>query len=248
MIKEERTERFYQNTKRKMKIALLMGGEFRNFEKCIVSWRKNLLDNFEYDLFLSTWSETNSLSDKFPDITRSTVTEERVVNALGKQAKFLNIEKEILFELRPNKQIYHWTRLITQLVNYKDEYDFAILTRPDVSFNERSDYPLTTMPEFVNTCNKQHLYGASTIAIADVSIYHRLTIYDIYFMSGPKTLIESFISLPMINDEVENRKLGQGHSMHNWLASHFVNKNIYVHQYGFGNILDSSSFRNMYGT
>lgn len=225
-----------------MKIALLMGGEYRIFDSCFENWHDQCLKNFEYDLFLSTWSKTNRLSDKFGDVSPTNVTRDRVLGATrSKEPYFLNIEDDIQFHIRPNKQIYHWHRLLTNLINVKDQYDFVILTRPDVFINNET----INVTEFIKNCDKNKLYGASKISITTPEIYHRLTVHDIYFMGSPDVLIDMLLPVPFITTDIETEKIGRGIGMHTHLANYFVQRNIFVHAYGTGSIIDSSWHNNL---
>lgn len=218
-----------------IKIALLMGGEFRSFESCFTNWKKHLFNNNEYDLFLSTWSTTNNLSDKFSDVVQTDVTKERVMSVLDKEPKFLNIEKEIDFGARYNKQIYHWLRLITSLINYKDDYDVAILTRPDMLLRN-----YLGMNTWLKTYDKNKVYGASEISLNGPDSVFPLTVHDIYFISDPRKLIDSFIGLPMVKYNPTLAMAGKTPSMHDWLADHFFKNGIYIHRYEPGGLIDST--------
>lgn len=220
-----------------MKIALLMGGEYRTFDDSFRNWLDRCLTHFGYDLFLSTWSKTNAVSDKFGDIIPSEVTQDRVQQTMGdKSPYFLNIEEEIKFFIRPNKQLYHWHRLLTNLINVKDQYDFVILTRPDVFiFNENLD-----IVNFIKTCDKTKLYGPNRITLNTPDNYHMFSVHDIYFMGSPNNIIDSLLPIPYIKTNIEKLNAGTADSMHTHLANYFVQNNIYIHSYAPGSIIDSS--------
>lgn len=219
-----------------------MGGEFRNFEYSFQTWFNKCLKNFQYDLFMSTWSESHLFSNRLLNIQDKNfvfeVNEEKVLSITKTAPKFLNIEKEIHFDHKGNKQIYHWQKLLINLINYKTEYDFAIITRPDVSV-ETGDANL--FPNQLKKCQANEIYGESEIVITPPPAPFISTIHDIYFMSSPSTLIDSLLPLPYMEIKSSYEiSQGKGDNMHTHLSKYFISKNQYVTKFQSGIILDSS--------
>jgi hypothetical protein len=226
------------------KLALLFGGEFRNFSQCFQTWEPMRKD---YDIFLSTWSISNWYSDNstyLPQRNNRTfdVTEETVLSIVGEPLKYLNIEKPINFPHRGNKQIYHWHRLLTALINVQYEYEYALITRPDASIVN----PLEFWKIFDNPPSDK-LFGASEVIGTPPPKPYPITIADWFFLSTPTNLINILLSVPYMKIctpyEVE-RLLGD--NFHTHLAYYFVNNNHYVYNMpNSGNIIVDSLDKKM---
>lgn len=214
------------------KIALLIGGEFRTFFSCLPAWKN--LSNLQIDFFISTWSKTYIYSDRYDSYDEnftkddnpnfySTVDSANIKTLLGDQLKFLNLEEEIKFEHRGNKQIYHWHKLLCNLINVADNYDYAIITRPDleVIFHDKS---------FLQKVDTNKIYGSSALVVSEPPIPFVLNIHDVFFMSNPKKLIEVLLPVPYMKIKSEDEiALGRGDNFHHHLAYYFANNNIYIY-------------------
>lgn len=205
-----------------------MGGEFRNFAECFPTWTSDFLSQFDYDIFLSTWSITNVFSDldtHYQELNRKEdVTEDNILNIIGKKPRFLNIEEPINFEHRGNGRIYHWQRLLTTLNRYKSEYDYAIITRPDVILNKFA------LAKFINECDKSIIYSTSRIFITDPPTETIACADDWFFMSNPKKLIDVLLPIPFM--KIADPYLisaGRGEHSHRHLAEYFIMNNHYIH-------------------
>lgn len=222
------------------KIAFLIGGEFRTFEYCYPFWKNNFLKYHNYDLFVSTWNKSHSFTDSANDGMNQyqhlnkivDINEEKIVKVTGVQPKFASIENPINFDHRGNNTIYHWHRLLTALMNFRDDYDLAILTRPDVRLNPCSMY------EFVETCDVNNFYGCSEIRLEPPPLPYRATMNFIFFMSSPKKLIDTLLPVPymkLASSELINQ--GRGDNMHTHLAKYFLQNDYYVYEIYPGEML-----------
>jgi len=217
----------------KKRLAILIGGEYRTFSSCFKYWK--FLDNFDYDIFFSTWDMSNRYSDAYTAFTedftkesnpnvKESITADKILSVIGKQPKYLNIEKEIDFDHRGNKQVYHWQKLITALINLRYSYDYVIITRPDLII--RGD----EFPNFILSIDPNNMYGVSNLRITAPPLPFVVTVHDIAFMSSPETLIKTLLPVPYMRlataEQIQN---GLGDCLHTHLAHYFVSNSIYVH-------------------
>jgi hypothetical protein len=205
------------------RVALLMGGELRNFNECFPSWNNQGID---FDLFLSTWSTSHLFSNNATSLQHLNssfeVNPELIESITHKKPKYLNIEAPINFEHRGNNQIYHWHKLLTTLINLKNDYDIAIITRPDTCIaNPKS----VNMLEIIS---KDKIYGASTLSITEPCPF-LVSVNDWFFMANPLKLIDILLPVPYMKvlDEDMIRK-HMGDNMHTHLAHYFVANRHYI--------------------
>lgn len=223
-----------------LKMALLMGGEFRTFYHCYDTWESNLNDKIEFDLFLSTWKTSSIYSNKNiadnKKIEEFSIDQEEIKSRIGTRLKYLNIENEINFTHRGNKQLYHWFKLLTFFLNYKNEYDYAFITRPDVKqTNNELDF-VTTLKKI----NKNVLYAPSDLRV-DRTKHFKFTMHDIYFLGTPNLVIESLIYIPLMKTLSVNELIeGKGINLHNHLADYMFKNKVNIKPFMSGSIKDSS--------
>jgi hypothetical protein len=244
------------------KLALLFGGEFRNFSECFPSWGP-IKGNC--DVFLSTWSTSNWYSDNSTYLPQHNnrmfdVTEEIVLSIVGERPKYLNIETHINFPHRGNKQIYHWHRLLTTLINVQYEYEYALITRPDaIVFNSDFWKIFEQDRSFWKSYEgalADRIFGSSGIQNIAPPDPFPITVQDWFFLSTPQTLLNILLPVPYMkichHSEIER---GRGDNFHSHLAYYFVNNDHYVEMIPYGNIVvdsvDKRKFReetnNLYG-
>lgn len=117
-----------------MKIAVLISGEYRNFGIC----RKTMkfLDDPNVDIYFSTWAETKySLPIAKIDETIP-VTKEQVLRDLGKVA-IIDVDNKKVVPRKYNEQmIYRWRRGVEIIRDSGIKYDYLVITRPDIFFND----------------------------------------------------------------------------------------------------------------
>lgn len=212
-----------------MKIALLFGGELRNFNEGFGIWGA-ALESFDYDIMMSTWSTTHSFSDKnekYNHLNKKTeVHKEEIFKIVGeRKIKYLNIEEPIRFEHRGNNQIYHWQRLLFSLINFKTEYDLAIITRPDAIIDQMFD-----LSKFIKNADSSKIYAPSSVVTTSPPSPFLVTVTDWCFMSSPSNLINVFLPLPYMRILDSNSITKQlGDNMHSHLAHYFVNNQYFIH-------------------
>lgn len=211
------------------RIALLMAGEFRTFKLAFPSWIKNLAPHAEIHLFLSTWNTTSLYSDRKLNLSHRNkswrVERDDIIDLVSKYnvtLSYLNIEDPINFEHRGNNQIYHWQKTITKLINEVEQYDFAILTRPDVILQR------TKLGNLLTDLDKEKIYSAEPLTIAPSHLPYVVTLYDIFFMSSAKNIVECFLPIPYMSLDGKKIKNNGANNMHIHLADYFVSNRLHL--------------------
>jgi hypothetical protein len=140
-------------SKKRKKLPFLVGGQLREFNNAHKSW--TFLDEIEYDIFFSTWSTTY---DKFiPDVKR-TVLRENITEFYPNA--FISLETDILGTCSINKLKFHWQKLIEMAEASEYEYEYAVLTRPDIFIVQHKSFA-----DFIKEIDKDYLFGLSHIRI-----------------------------------------------------------------------------------
>ena len=229
------------------KLALLIGGEFRNFSECFQSWAP-IMDNC--DVFLSTWSTSNWYSDNSTYLPQSNnrkfdVTEENVRSVVGEPLRYLNIEPPIDFPHRGNKQIYHWHRLLTTLINVRHEYEYALITRPDAMVFDPNFWKIfehdRSFWKLSGDIIPDRIFGSSGIENLAPPEPFPISVSDWAFLSTPDTLINILLPVPYMkichHTEIER---GRGDNFHSHLAYYFINNGYYLEQFLYGQLYVAS--------
>lgn len=134
-----------------LKIAVLFYGHLRTFEKCAESVRKNLLDLYDCDVFMHTWSWTDhqtqtwhnfnckrspvdeSISDKIKALYKTTelIVEPELPKLEDMQLPLLSVGKKI--DATGVRSMLHSIASVVSLCQeQKKEYDYIVLIRPDI--------------------------------------------------------------------------------------------------------------------
>jgi hypothetical protein len=217
-----------------MKVACLIGGEFRTFTQCFPTW--DFLNDVDHDVFMSTWSKTFRYSTNFTDYPSSDwkkthpnvvsdVHETEIRKVVGDRLRFLNIDDEINFDHRGNKQIYHWQKCLFALMNCLTEYDFALITRPDLLLTRNTNVNMFDM------LDKAKLYGGSNISLTPPPLPYVVTVNDIFFVSSPRKLIDTLLHVPFMKmKSAQEINDGKGENLHIHLAQYFISNNVFVHE------------------
>lgn len=186
-----------------MKLALLIAGEYREFEIAIKSW-KFLKDNS--DCYFSTWDTT---SENIPaldiDFTEE-VTEDRIRKYLPNANIKIENPDPLKFIHNWQKMIYKWKDVITMMLDSGKEYDAVMLTRPDHYLNYEDD---SKFESFMRNMEDDTLYILNLYG-ADVNYY----IPDFVFWGKPNE-IKKLLSLLIESVNIEQC------NVHLWLADQF---------------------------
>ena len=120
-----------------MKTAILLFGDYRQFEKASIS--HEFFKYMDVDFFISTWDKTTSYDEHY-DSNIEKITDYRINKFLLKNAVFHSIVDENLYANKSSteKMIFHWKVLAKALRESTVEYDCVCLLRIDFyikSFN-----------------------------------------------------------------------------------------------------------------
>lgn len=192
-------------------LAVLIGGEYREFESCWKSW--DFLQELSHDVFMSTWSTTERFIGGNNTLSEETVTQEQVLNVIKQEPKFLNIQDQMGYRRRANKQIHHWHTVIANFLPYKHDYKCALIIRPDLFVGNN---------EFVKFVRNYHdmedrLYTSGPTHRSSVPP-HNLTVMDQFFISSPDKIVENILTLPFQSEKAENHEIID---LHGHMANHY---------------------------
>ena len=123
-----------------MKIAILLTGEYRTFDVC----RKTMefLDDPRTDIYFSTWDRTIYTRKKVGLACEEIVTADRIKATLNKEAVIEIQPWDLISEGRYNtKFIHRLIRGLSLIWETSKKYDYIMVLRPDIFFDEKCDYP-----------------------------------------------------------------------------------------------------------
>jgi hypothetical protein len=117
-----------------MKIAILISGEYRTFKYCRPSM--SYLDDSRVDVYFSTWDKTTYASPKINLNKVENVTKEQIIADCGFNPVEIIIEDTESFnEVKYNSRMIHrWNTGFKMIVDSGIEYDYVIITRPDIYY------------------------------------------------------------------------------------------------------------------
>ena len=177
---------------RKIKVALCLAGQYRTFSNPVVqkSLQHFILNKYDCDTYISTWDDigksTNSTSgvqvESRSKIFKESITpymENAVIEIENYQEWYTSISQELRELITSTAQhsgcipqLYKKFRAFT-LIPKEKEYDFVIMTRPDIFiFNELSLETLDNAGVIWN-CNPVGTWA-----------YYPNRIFDILYMGG----------------------------------------------------------------
>ena len=111
-----------------MKLAVLLFGDYREFEKASISYE--VFKDHDVDFFISTWKHTTSYDSSYNTSTKE-ITLKNFNKFLPKEPEFASIVEESSF---PDfdftqKMIKHWKILGEELKTKKEKYTAVLLVR-----------------------------------------------------------------------------------------------------------------------
>jgi hypothetical protein len=193
----------------KKQLALLVGGEFREFRSCYASW--NELISLDHDLFFSTWS-TSSEFNKGLGINIGEPVTEAIIKSVASHAVVSVIDKVNLEST--NNLLYHWRNAFQLMYQSLHQYDTVMLIRPDLFLKTHH------IEDYIKNILDDRIYGVSTVhQLPPPDIMY---VNDSLFFGKTKNMVNAFMSIPYYGLEYK--------SIHYHLAKHFVNADIFVEQ------------------
>lgn len=218
-----------------MKIAVLLFGHLRDFEKCAGSLKENLLERYDCDLFMHTWDETEpSTVSWHKDRTEKRKVDDQLISVIKHlyplkglliehQEKYKE-EKLIVSEYRKDKTVsnagmhYMFDTMFKanelRLSYEKDNnisYDMIVVTRPDVKLKR----PLI-IEEVLNQAVilGLDLYKCRFYASLPISSSYGASLY----INEPNDLL--FFAKPAVIDQyiMANKNISE-----DFISKHFIN-------------------------
>ena len=192
----------------KKKLAILVAGEFREFEKAYLSWSFLDMDN---DFFISTWDTSIEQNSKLNINIKESVTSDRILKYIPHA--IINIEPDTTNSNNSIKQRYHWRKVFEMADNTGVEYDNVIVIRPDLKIVQKRDFN-----SFINNINNSFIYAITGIVIQPPPSF--VYINDFIFLGKYDVVKDAILSLPKFDISK--------YFIHYHIAKHFVNNDIYV--------------------
>lgn len=194
----------------KKKLAVLIGGMYREFDNAHKSW--NFLKRTDTDVFFSTWDKTYEENGNLNIFIKEDVNAERILKNLPNA--IINLETDDNgISLNSSKMVYHWRKLFNMVNKSENEYDTAVIIRPDIFFNENNKFN-----EFIETIHSDYIYALGPICFSPPP--GLLFIQDMLFLGKFKTLENAIMTFGMPDTTYKD--------IHYHLARHFVLNDIYV--------------------
>jgi hypothetical protein len=193
-----------------MKTAVLIWGEFREFENAHKSW--NFLNKIDYDIYFSTWETTRETNDLLNIDLCENVTSDRILKYFPNAT--INIETPF-WSSPPSKVVHHWRKLFNMAYISGINYDNIILIRPDIVLDElHESFELI----FNNLSDERIVYALSNIQSKAPPVY--LFVADCMFFGKTEIMREAFLSFPP--PDITRRDI------HYHLSKHFIENDIFV--------------------
>ena len=209
-----------------MKIAVCFFGHLRTFKRCATYIKKNLLNHYDCDLFMHTWSEYNHNTKTWHDnkSIAGIVTKEKILSVY-KDIKDIIIEKQIvedlgnititsdnkIISLFGIKSMYHSMLTSYNLCeqyakNNNIEYDFILMIRPDIvlsdSFNIEKYISILSLDELAKA-----FFTISNNSAAIDGAYKSLRATDLLFFSKTNIIGNILNNSYNIIQEISNKKV-----------------------------------------
>jgi hypothetical protein len=173
------------------KIAILIGGMYREFEYAHKSW--NFLKCENSDVYISTWDYTTDIVTRLSIDTKREISKSDVIKFLPNAHIKILSEENLMLESYINKLIYHWKTLIKMVGENGNKYEYAILTRPDFYIKENMD-----LYDFICSINDDKMYTLNDVCV--LPDYPFVYVNDCFFVAKYH-VIEKMISYLELNSK-----------------------------------------------
>jgi hypothetical protein len=222
-----------------MKVAVIVYGEYREFDFVVKSW--DFLEKLNCDVYISTWDRSVQINQDLGIYLDETITEEKVLNALPtakvsikKESDYFDVNlSDANSEARnTNKMIFHMKNGLKMVHQSGIQYDFILLMRPDCYQN----YPIMEPEYFYSHNQKDRIYGVSYINVTGKDSYF---LSDILFVGNFGVMSEFISKLP--EDLLGN--------VHTNLAKHIISLGLWVDRFNtFDVTVCRANVRELIGT
>ena len=117
-----------------MKTAILISGELRTFSICRPTM--TFLDDPNADIYVSTWDRSIVKNKRINLNKVDLITEESISAVLNRPATIMVEPLSCIEEKKYNsKMIHRWLAGIQMILDSGQDYDYVLVTRPDLFFN-----------------------------------------------------------------------------------------------------------------
>lgn len=192
------------------KVAVLVFGEFREFEIAHKTWE--FLNNINYDMFISTWNKSYETNEKLNIFLCEDVTENQIRKYFPDS--IINIEPDQNIGMNSSKMIYHWRKLFNMMQISGNKYDKVILMRCDIGLKKSIEIESIINGEINNSI----IYGLSEIIVFPPP--EHLYVCDCMFIGETNIMRNTFLSF--FEPDITKK------CIHYFLAKHFIENDIYV--------------------
>lgn len=160
-----------------MKTAVLVYGEYREFDNVVDSWK--ILDRLNCDFYFSTWNKSKQNNNKLGIKREFDVTPDMILKYYP-DAVIDILNKESISELDDMwgngvKIYHHWKNCLKLLKDSKKKYDFILIIRPDLFLTLNKNYTLFPIKLLSKIYKKNSLFVGGDIVtntmVSDVFIF-----------------------------------------------------------------------------
>jgi len=171
-----------------MKTAVLVYGEYREFDNVVHSWK--ILDRLNCDFYFSTWNKSKQNNNKLGIKREFDVTPDMILKHYP-DAVIDILNKEDITELddmwgNSVKIYYHWKNCLKLLKDSKKKYDFIVIIRPDLFLTLNKNYTLFPVKLLSKIYKKNSLFMGGDIITN--------TMVDDVFIIGSYDVLEKLIN------------------------------------------------------
>lgn len=195
------------------KMAVLINGEFREFEIAIQSWK--FMNEIDCDFYISTWSKCVQKHKKLGINIEEEITEERIRKILPNANILIsNIDNyDFSFETSWHnaKQTFHWKNTVRMMKESGIQYDSVMMTRPDNYINWA--FPSN---DFLSMNEEKTLHGPLAIHVSGPN--KEYFVLDFFFVGSMESISKMVETLPDIMNE----------NIHGFLSRHILNLDMFV--------------------
>ena len=195
------------------KMAVLINGEFREFEIAVKSWK--FINEIDCDFYVSTWSKCIQKNKNLGIYIEEEVTEERIRKILPNANILISNIDDYDFSFETSwhnaKQIFHWKNTVRMMKESRIQYDSVMMTRPDNYLGYAFD-----SKDYLNMNEEKTLHGPLAIHVSGPN--KEYFVLDFFFVGSIDSISKMVETLPdIMNDNI-----------HGVLSKHILNLDMFV--------------------